>query len=180
MKKLSYRAAFTLIELLVVISIIGFLMTLAFTNYNRFNDQQIVRQAAEEMKVNLRLAAARAKNNEKDCTVCGGSDNDCATFTPGDDLALYAWCINLLIDPPTIFGKCEEDEDFPIPPVSIDIGGVNFSWTPADVERIEFYPPGGGPDNQGGTNLDEPLVITFSKTGASDETITINPSGNVE
>lgn len=167
---------FTLVELLIVIIIVGFLTTMGMAGYNRFNDQQIVRRAAEEMKTAIRQAASRAKNNEKDCTVCGGADNNCATFTAGDDLALHAWCINLLVDPPTIFGKCEDDEDFPIPPPRIKTSGVSISWTPADVERIEFYPP--GVDES--TNLDEPLIITFSKSGASDEIIVVDPSGNVQ
>jgi prepilin-type N-terminal cleavage/methylation domain-containing protein len=162
--------AFTLIELLVVISIMGLLTTMGIAGYSRFNNQQIVRRAAEEMKIAIRQAAARAKNNEKDCAICDGADNTCAT---SDDLTLTAWHVNLSTSPPTLYGECGA-QSFPIPHTQIETFGVSISPTTND---IEFYPPGAATITNLGTT---PLTIIFSKTGANNETILVNPSGNVE
>lgn len=168
MRKRFYQSAFSLIELLVVISIIGLLSTIGIAGYNRFNNQQILRQTKNEVKTAIRQAVARAKNNEKDCTVCGGSDNDCATFVAGQDAALNSW--HLEIDSGVrIFGECTVE----FGSQTIDTSGATI--TP-DLQDIEFYPPAAG----GGSSLSSPLTLTFSRAGANDETITINPSGNVE
>ncbi len=163
------KFAFTLIELLVVISIMGLLTSMGIAGYNRFNNQQIVQRAANEMKIAIRQAAARAQNNEKDCTVCDGVDNICAT---SDDLTLTAWHVDLSTSPPTLYGECGA-QNFPSPPTQI----ATFGVTVTQNNDIEFYPAALG----GGTNLGVvSLTITFSKTGATNETILVNPSGNVE
>lgn len=162
--------AFTLVELLIVISIMGFLTTISIAGYSRFNNQQTVRRAANELKMAIRQAAARAQNNEKDCAACGGADNICATR---DDLTLTAWHVDLSTMPPTLYGECGA-LTFPIPHTQIETFGITVTPTSND---IEFYPAASG----GGTNLGAtPLIITFSKAGATNETITVNPSGNVE
>lgn len=56
---------FTLIELLVTISIIGILFTISLAKYNEFNRRQILVQAANELKSNLRLAQSKALGAEK-------------------------------------------------------------------------------------------------------------------
>lgn len=65
---LSHKFGFTLIELLVAISIIGILFTIGLARYNEFNRRQILVQAAQELKSNLRLAQSKAFGAEKNCS----------------------------------------------------------------------------------------------------------------
>lgn len=65
---LSPKFGFTLIELLVSISIIGIIFTIGLARYNQFNRRQILVQAAQELKSNLRLAQSKAFGAEKDCS----------------------------------------------------------------------------------------------------------------
>lgn len=58
---------FTLIELLVVISVVGILFTIGVARYQAFNRRQLLVQAAQNLKSNLRLAQDKALAGEKDC-----------------------------------------------------------------------------------------------------------------
>lgn len=73
-KKLSSLAGFTLIELLVVITIVGILFGIGVAQYINFNRSQILEQAAQELKNNLRLAQTKAANGEKPegCSILDG------------------------------------------------------------------------------------------------------------
>lgn len=62
------KNGFTLIELLVAVSIIGIIFGIGVAKYQEFNRRQILFQAAEELKSNLRLAQDKALAGEKDCT----------------------------------------------------------------------------------------------------------------
>lgn len=62
------KNGFTLIELLVAISIIGIVFGIGMAKYNEFNRRQILVQAAEGLKSNLRLAQDKALAGEKGCT----------------------------------------------------------------------------------------------------------------
>lgn len=61
---------FTLIELLVGISVITILFTISVAKYNEFNRRQILVQAAQELKSNLRLAQSKALAGEKPSGWC--------------------------------------------------------------------------------------------------------------
>jgi prepilin-type N-terminal cleavage/methylation domain-containing protein len=64
-KKLFFIDGFTLIELLVVMTIIGILFGIGIAQYMNFNRSQILEQAAQDLKNNLRLAQTKAINGEK-------------------------------------------------------------------------------------------------------------------
>ena len=68
MKKIC--PGFTLIELLVTISIIGVLFGIGVAKFNEFNRRQILDQAAQELKSNLRLAQDKALAGEKPTGWC--------------------------------------------------------------------------------------------------------------
>ena len=59
---------FTLIELLVVISLMTVLFTIGVAKYNQFNRLQVIKQAALNLKTNLRLVRDKALAGEKDCS----------------------------------------------------------------------------------------------------------------
>lgn len=60
----------TLIELIVVISIIGLLVGIGVAQYNEFNKNQTLKQAALTLKNNLRAAQNKALSGEKPATGC--------------------------------------------------------------------------------------------------------------
>lgn len=59
---------FTLIELLVTMSIIGIIFGIGVAAYTQFNRRQILDQAAQELKNNLRLVQGKALAGEKNCS----------------------------------------------------------------------------------------------------------------
>ena len=72
--KPKVQRGFTLIELLVVMAIIGILSTIVLANYNNFGARQEVKNAAAELKSNLRkyqtyaLAGQKNPNQTGTCT----------------------------------------------------------------------------------------------------------------
>lgn len=76
------QKGFTLVEMLVVMTIIGILFAVGIARYQVFNRNQILTQAAEELKNNLRLAQQKALAGEK--PAISGFCTD-----PGDTLASY-------------------------------------------------------------------------------------------
>lgn len=64
------RSGFTFIELLVSVAIMLALTGGVIVNYNTFNDQQKARQAALNIKNNLRLFQSHATNGEKPASDC--------------------------------------------------------------------------------------------------------------
>lgn len=75
-KKNVLGKGFTLIELIVVVVIIITLTGFGIAGYNNFNQRQTLKQAAEEVKSNLRDAQNRALSGEKgsDLITCGAND----------------------------------------------------------------------------------------------------------
>jgi prepilin-type N-terminal cleavage/methylation domain-containing protein len=92
------KKGFTLIELLVVLAVIGILATIILANYNDFGARQEVRNAAAELKTNLRkyqtFAFASQKNPDQsgDCTGTQPPDNTLRFYAVvvGTDPALPA------------------------------------------------------------------------------------------
>lgn len=78
-KTLSPNSGFTLIELLVVMGIIALLVGIGIANYQNFNRNQILSQAAQNLRSNLRDAQNRALSGEKICgpSACGGTNSTC-------------------------------------------------------------------------------------------------------
>jgi prepilin-type N-terminal cleavage/methylation domain-containing protein len=64
------KIGFTLIELLVTMSIIGILLGIGIAKYNEFNRRQILAQAAQELRSNLRFAQDKALAGEKPTGWC--------------------------------------------------------------------------------------------------------------
>lgn len=169
MKKqtLNFKSGYTLIEILVVIALIGILTTIGIAAYNDFNEQRIIRKAADEIKTYIRSAASKASNNEKDCDVCGGPDNDCSTYEEGDDLALVAWELNL--EYLYIQGICGDPE---VPSSQVSFGQEDFlvgvtGLTISPSDTIRFYPPASGGGTLGGgitinINGDDMLLVDES------------------
>jgi prepilin-type N-terminal cleavage/methylation domain-containing protein len=59
---------FSLVELLVSITLLALLAGLGLVKYNTYNQQQVVVQAASDLKNNLRLIQNKALSGEKDCS----------------------------------------------------------------------------------------------------------------
>jgi prepilin-type N-terminal cleavage/methylation domain-containing protein len=162
------QRGYTLIEILVVVGVIGVLTTLGVSAYNNFNEKRLVRKAADELKSYLRLAASKALNNEKDCTVCGGTDGDCSTFLAGDKV-LEGWYLDFS-STPKIYGRCG----------GTDFGEKTFltEETTSDLvisavdETIQFYPL------DRGTDLAGDLTINLTQ-GENSVVLTVAPNGNV-
>lgn len=166
LKKL-YSAGFTLIELIVVVVIIITLTGLGIAGYNSFNQRQTLRQAAEEVKSNLRDAQNRALSGEKDCTICRGADLTCGT---NDDPVLNYWLFSITgATTYTISGSCG----------ALAFGSKSFtlatglSFSPATL-NIYFKTLAHGITNQGTVTI----TITQASTGNTIN-ITITPSGEI-
>jgi len=166
------RKGFTLVEILVVVTIIGVLVSIGIASYHDFNEKRMIKRAAEELKLYIRLAGSKAINNEKNCNQCGGSDNDCATFTEGEDLALSGWFVDLTSR--EIYGMCGSTSE-------CDSDGTRFgdksfdkdiSITGDPDQSFCFYPL------VGGTDLLDTLTISVDPGGEDIELI-VDPSGNV-
>lgn len=66
----SFRRGYTLIELLVVIGVMFLLSGSLIANYNGFNDNQKLKQAALALKNTLRGAQSRALSGQKPTSGC--------------------------------------------------------------------------------------------------------------
>lgn len=154
------KAGYTLIELLVVISIVGILTTIGIAAYNDFNEQRIIRKAADEIKTYVRLAKSKAINNEKDCSL---SACDC----DGTNRPLVGWDIDLVNL--QIYGVCQTGVELETEFGQEDflIGTTGLTITPASV--IRFYPPasGGGTDLSSSINVivNEETMLTIGENG---------------
>ena len=66
----SLRCGFSLIELIVVIAVTMLLLGGLLISYNNYNQNQIVKQAAQTVKANLHLAQSRAQSGVKPTSGC--------------------------------------------------------------------------------------------------------------
>jgi len=162
MKKIM--SGFTLIELLVVMAIIGILFGVGVAQYMSFNRSQILEQAAQELKNNLRLAQTKAANGEKpsDCPVLDGYK---VSFSPGgannpDTYRIIAVCGG---------SEAGESKTFSLPSV------VKFNPLPSPSEVLFKV-------LAQGTNLENDyLTIGLKFTGTSlQRTVTVSKQGKIE
>jgi prepilin-type N-terminal cleavage/methylation domain-containing protein len=72
---------FTLVELLITLAVLGTAVGVGTASYVSFNERQIVQQAAEDFKSNLRIAQQRALSGETDSVTC-------------NNLELNGWCLS--------------------------------------------------------------------------------------
>ncbi|MCM8787833.1 MAG: prepilin-type N-terminal cleavage/methylation domain-containing protein [Candidatus Omnitrophica bacterium] len=170
-QKGDLEKGFTFIEILIVVAIIMILTVFGLNSYNDFHKRRLVERVRDELKVNLRYTQNKALTNQKDCSVCGGSD-DCSQS--GDNV-LYGWYANFSTN--QIYGRCGGEigpsfgykklADLDINNDGKDDFNINYSGT------IIFYP-------LGGTNLNGDLVITISDQEEENVfSITISKEGDI-
>ncbi|MBI2029447.1 hypothetical protein HYT02_03465 [Candidatus Gottesmanbacteria bacterium] len=70
MRYSSVSFGFTIIEIIVVVIIMLILMGVGIAGYNNFNQSQVLKQTAEDIKSALRDAQNRALTSEKDENIC--------------------------------------------------------------------------------------------------------------
>ncbi len=155
-------SGFTLIELLISFSIIAVIFGLGLAKYNQFNRRQIVIQAANELKSNLRLTQGRAINGEKDCAVCQVGP-ECGD---SDDLALEGWYISFTADSYQVYGQCG---GLSFSSKTTNLGGRQITLS-STVNPIWFKPLGLGVGEGG--------AITLTAFGI-EETIVVSQSGEI-
>ena len=156
MKK--FCPGFTLIELLVTMSIIGILFGIGVAQYNKFNRRQILDQAAQTLKNNLRLAQNKASAGEKPASGCATLDGYQVNFIDSNP------------DYYTIGAKCSPSSPaangFSLPT------GVSFSSLPFP-NPIIFKVLGQG------TNVNVSTNIVLSGFGDT-RTITVSATGEIK
>lgn len=162
MKK--FCLGFTLIELMVVAAMVGVLTTIGVASYNTFNDQRIVRRAADEVKTYLRVAASKAKNGEKDCSACL-----CTT----SNYPLDGWYIDFTNK--RIYGTCNAGATHPLfgevfflPGLPSDVGTISCTVCSLLFKPINL-----------GTSLSSEVTITVTR-GTNLVNLKIDPSGQVK
>jgi len=155
-KNLSPLFGFTLIELLVVMTIIGILFGVGIAQYMNFNRSQILEQATQELKNNLRLAQAKSVNGEKpdECGVLDGYQVSFSSGTP-NTYKIQAICEG---------SPTGEEKTFSLP------SAVEFSSLPSPILFKVLAQ---------GTNLNDDLTITLTAFGKT-KTIKVTKQGKIE
>jgi prepilin-type N-terminal cleavage/methylation domain-containing protein len=161
-KKQSFFPGFSLIELLVVVTITGILFGVGVAKYTDFNRSQILEQAAQELKNNLRLAQARALSGEKPsgCTVLDGYQVSFVSGGQNDTYQIGAICGG---------NEAGEAETFSLPSV------VKFDPLPSP-SQILFKVLAQG------TNLENDYLTITLKGFNSDsyvKTVTVTKTGEI-
>ena len=162
MKKRLLISGFTLIELLVTMSIIGILLGIGIAKYNEFNRRQILIQAAQELRNNLRLVQDKALAGEKNCSVCQVGD-ECGD---SDDLVLDGWYVSFSSGSYQIYGSCG-GETFSSKTITLSDRNISIPLPPS---AIRFKPVGQGVEGE--TTI---TLSGFEKT----ETVTVTKTGDI-
>ena len=153
MKKTAF--GFTLIELLVVMTIMGILFGIGVAQYMNFNRSQILEQAAQELKNNLRLAQTKAANGEKPTECTSALEGYQVNFSLPRTYQIQAKCGGSLVGTPKTFS---------LPSV------VEFSSLPSPILFKVLAQ---------GTDLDSDLTITLTAF-EKNKTVTVTKQGKIE
>jgi len=154
-KKQSFFPGFSLIELLVVVTITGILFGVGVAKYTDFNRSQILEQAAQELKNNLRLAQTKAASGEKPVGCTGGLDGYQVSFSLPRTYQIQAKCGGSLVGTPNIFN---------LPSV------LEFSSLPSPILFKVLAQ---------GTDLNNDLTISLSAFGKT-KTVSVTKQGKIE
>lgn len=152
------KLGFTLIELLVAVSIITIFFSLGMAQYVKFNRQQILKQAALELKTNLIYAQNMALSGKKKCL--GGFDGILAEFDGANEEY-------------TISSSCNQGG-------SVVLIGSGPYELPQGVEIV------GSPDDilfktlTGGTGLASDETISLSDQHSNTANIMVSTVGKIE
>lgn len=90
------RNGFTLIELIVSIAILMLLMAGLLASYNNYNQGQVLKQAAQTVKANLRLGQSKALSALKPASGCTQLQGYTVSFTP-TSYSIQAQCTEGLV-----------------------------------------------------------------------------------
>jgi len=153
MKKTAH--GFTLIEFLVVMTIMGVLFGIGVAQYINFNRSQILEQAAQELKNNLRLAQTKATTGEKPTECTTTLEGYQVSFSLPRTYQIQAKCGGSLVGTPKIFN---------LPSV------VEFSSLPSPLLFKVLAQ---------GTNLNNNLTISLSAFGQI-KPVTVTKEGKIE
>lgn len=156
-KRFQKPSAFTLIELIVVVVIILTLSGLGIVGYNKFNQRQVLIQAALNIRSDLRDAQNRASAGEKDTSIV-----QCVT----GDLNYWAFEIDSSLTQYSIYGLCGGSKKIKEKIVTL-ASGLKFSAS----ATVLFKPLSSG------TSLST-IRLDNNTTNQYIE-ITINPSGDI-
>ncbi len=151
------KSGFTLIEILVVVSVIVILFSIGLAQYMKFNRQQILEQAALELKTDLTNAQSKALSGKKKCTE-GVFDGILVEFNT---------------DNYTLYSSCGSGLDLKLISDNQLSSGVRITERPED--GILFKPVTGGTDIQ----EESGITITLSGYGATKDLV-VYPNGKIE
>lgn len=144
------KHGFTIIELLIAISIMALLFGIGISRYVSFNQGQIIKQAAQKLRSDLRVVVNKAITGEKNG--CGTLDGYQVSFTGGQ----YSFST-----------ACSDGTFRAVNTVNLPTG-VTFSPLPSSL----FFKVLG----QGVSSAATITLSGFSKT----ETVTVNLSGEIQ
>ncbi len=147
---------FSLVELLIAASILGLLTTFGLARFHQFNRRQILSQAAQELRNNLRLAQEKALAGEK-------PNGWCTTgYLQGYRLSFVS-TVTYVIDAVCSVGDPRQVKSFKL---------LDSVTGPADGANVLFKVLAQG--------VDEEKTFTLNSTSAGDESVTVTKTGEIK
>lgn len=151
------RHGFTLVELLIAASILGLLTTFGLARFHQFNRRQILAQAAQELKNNLRFAQGKALAGEKPSDWCPSPPN----YLRGYQLR-FNTNQNYLIEAVCSDGSTQQVKSISLPSPVIKSGSTSVLFKVL------------------AQGVDEEKTFTLSFTGVDDENVTVTKTGEIK
>jgi len=162
-KLIKQVSGFTLIELMVVVSLIAIMFSIGLASYNTFNRNQILQQAAEETRSNLRLAQNYALVGQKPAG-CAGLTLKGYNFVT----TVHTYSINAVCSDDSISG--------PIKTVDLSSKNISISVNPNPPATIVFLVLARGVD----TGNVQDKTITLSTPSGLNRVIEISTEGVIK